>query len=231
MSGNRKTPLRQLEEPALECGYDPFGPRAIPVGRGGVLHALVFTVCVQELHHGREDSLSTRADEARSTRLDRLRPFGRVAYNEYRLPQRRGLLLNTPGIRDDQVCAHHQIDEREVLLRLDQTDVGEGVQDRAYRLLYVWIEVHRVYDPDIGPLSCYAPQCSTETYELLAEVLASMSRDEDHPPGVAEEWKACGNAAAQDLIGTQPLDHLQQGVDYRVPRKHNARRVGAPPQQ
>ena len=73
----------------------------------GVRHALVFTVVVQELNHGREDSLSTRADETGSTRLDRLRPFGRVAYNEYRLPERRGLLLNTPGIRDDQVCAHH----------------------------------------------------------------------------------------------------------------------------
>src|SRR2546430_4385218 len=112
MSGNWKAPLRQLEEPALERGYDPFSRVAIAVGTVGVRHALVFTVVVQELHHGREDSLSTRADEARSTRLDRLRPFGRVAYNEYRLPQRRGLLLNTPGIRDDQICAHHQIDER-----------------------------------------------------------------------------------------------------------------------
>src|SRR6267142_144269 len=188
MSGNRKTPLRQLEEPALECGYDPFSRAAIAVGTVGVRHALVFTVVVQELQHGRDDSLSTRADEARSTRLDRL-------------------------------------------LRFDQTDVGEVVQDRAYRLLYVWIEVHRVYDPDIGPLSCYAPQCPTETYELLAEVLASMSRDENHSPVVVEEWKACGNAAAQDLIGTQPLDHLQQGVDYRVARKHHARRIGALAQQ
>src|SRR5437899_13028721 len=102
----------------------------------GVRHALVFSVVVQERRHGGEDSLSTRADEARSTRLDRLRPFGRVAYNEYRLPQRRGLLLNTPGIRDDQICAHHQIDERQELLRRNQTDVGEVVQDRAYRLRY-----------------------------------------------------------------------------------------------
>src|SRR6266436_1501585 len=138
MSGNCKTPRRQLEEPALECGYDPFSRAAIAVGTVGMRHAFVFTVVVQEPHHGREDSLSIRADEARSTRLDRLRPLGRVAYNEYRLPQRRGLLLNTPGIGDDQVCAHHQIDERQVLLRLDQTDVGEVVQDRAYGLLYVW---------------------------------------------------------------------------------------------
>src|SRR6266403_2828024 len=231
MSGNCKTPRRQLEEPALECGYDPFSRAAIAVGTVGMRHAFVFTVVVQEPHHGREDSLSIRADEARSTRLDRLRPLGRVAYNEYRLPQRRGLLLNTPGIGDDQVCAHHQIDERQVLLRLDQTDVGEVVQDRAYRLLYVWIEVHRVDDPDIGPLSCYAPQCPAETYELLAKVLASMSRDENHSPVVVEEWKACRNAAAQDLIGTQPLDHLQQGVDYRVARKHHARRIGALAQQ
>ena len=91
--------------------------------------------------------------------------------------------------------------------------------------------MHRVYDPDIGPLSCYAPQCSTETYELLAEVLASMSRDEDHSPVVVEEWKACRNAVAQDLIGTQLLDYVQQGVDYRVARKDNARRIGAFAQQ
>src|SRR6266404_2942419 len=88
MSGNCKTPRRQLEEPALECGYDPFSRAAIAVGTVGVRHAFVFTVVVQEPHHGREDSLSIRADEARSTRLDRLRPLGRVAYNEYRLPQR-----------------------------------------------------------------------------------------------------------------------------------------------
>src|SRR5882672_12665540 len=100
MSGNRKTPLRQLEEPAFECGYDPFSRAAIAVGTVGVRHALVFTVVVQELHGSREDGLSTRADEARSTRLDRLRSFRRVAYNENRLAQRRGLLLNAPGIRN-----------------------------------------------------------------------------------------------------------------------------------
>ena len=54
-----------------------------------------------------------------------------------------------------------------------------------------------------------------------------MARDENHSPVIVEEWEACGNAAPQGLIGTQPLDHLQQGVDYRVARKHNARRIGA----
>src|SRR5437764_6534746 len=107
LSGNRKTPRRQLEEPALERGYDPFCRAAVAVGTVGVRHALVFTVVVQELRHGRDDRLGTGADEARSTRLDRLRPFGRIAYNEDRLPQRRGLLLNAPGIGDDQVCAYH----------------------------------------------------------------------------------------------------------------------------
>src|SRR5882724_7805159 len=230
-SANRNTPRGQLEEPPPEGGYDPFGRPAVAVGTVGVRHARVFTLVVQQLRHGRDDRLGTGADEARRTRRDRLRPFGRIAYHEDRLAQRRGLLLNTPGVRDDQVCAHHQIDERQVLLRLDQTDVGEVVQDRAYGLLYVWIEVHRVYDPDIGPLSCYAPQCPAETYELLAEVLASMSGDENLSPVVVEEWKACRNAVAQGLIGTQLLDYLQQGVDYCVARKDNARRIGAFAQQ
>src|ERR1700739_1377649 len=231
MSGNRRTPLRQLGEPAPERGYDPFSRADIAVGTVGMRHALVLPVIAQELHHGCEDGLSTRADEARSTRLDRLRPLGCVAYNKYRLPKRRGLLLNTPGISDDQVCAHHQIDERQVLLRLHQTDVGEVAQDRAYRLLYVWIEVHRVHDPNIGPLSRYAPQRPAEAYELLAEILASMSRDENHSPVVVQERKVRRNAAAQDLVGTQLLDYLQQGVDYRVTRKDNARRIGAFAQQ
>ena len=87
--------------------------------------------------------------------------------------------------------------------------------------------MHRVYDPDIGALSCDASQCPTEVRELLAEVLTSMSRDENHSPVVIEEWEACGNVTAQGLVATQPLDHLQQGIDYRVARKHNTRRIGA----
>src|SRR5712675_1295396 len=104
LSGDRWT-LRQFEAPAPECGYDSLSRAAIAVGTVGVRHALVFSVVVQELHGGREDGFGTRADEARSSRRDRLRPFRRVAHNENRLPQRRGLLLNAPGIRNDQVRA------------------------------------------------------------------------------------------------------------------------------
>src|SRR3977135_940804 len=112
MSGDLRTPLRQLEARAPKRGYDSFSRAAIAIGAVGVRHALVFSVVVQELHGGRENGLGTRADEARSTRFDRLWSFRRVAYNETRLPQRRSLLLNSPGIRNNQVRVHHQIDER-----------------------------------------------------------------------------------------------------------------------
>jgi hypothetical protein len=61
----------------------------------------------------------TRADvpTSRATRVDALGPFGHRAQDEDRFAKRRRFLLDATGVREDDVAAVEQRDEREVVER------------------------------------------------------------------------------------------------------------------
>ena len=91
----------------------------------------------RSLWHAATWTRRCRADQPRHAGLDRLRPLGRVAEDEHRLPECRRLLLDTARVGQDEVAGVEHVDEVEVVERLAQVDALDarkrGDDDRHAR--------------------------------------------------------------------------------------------------
>src|SRR5262249_21762862 len=97
-----------------------------------------------------------------------------------RLAQRGRLLLDPTGIGQDQGCPIHQPDELRIRRGLDQVDVRMPREDPSHRLLDIRVEVDWVEKDDVGKTAAEIGDRQADLEEALAEVLASVPRDEDH---------------------------------------------------
>ena len=72
------------------------------------------------------------ADQPHGAGRHRLGPLGGVAHDQHRLAERGRLLLHAAGVGEDQVRAVHQVDEGQVVERLDQVDVGDAAEQAPF---------------------------------------------------------------------------------------------------
>ena len=70
----------------------------------------------------------------------------------------------------------HQVDERHVVERIQQQDIGLAAQQTVYRLPHVRIAMHRVGDLYVAPPR-QAEQRGADVFEAIAEALAPVRGD------------------------------------------------------
>ena len=195
---------------------DALACLAVAVGVVRAGHGAVGAGIAQQLVRLRHDAVGIGADELDRARGHRLGALGGVAHHQHRLAQRRGLLLDAAGIGQDQGAAVHQVDERQVVLRLDEVDIANLAQQAAHRLLYLRVQVHRIDHVQLRMLAGNACQRGADALEAGAEVLAPVPGHQHHAPGRVEKGEALGQALAQLRVAANAPLHLQQCIDHRV---------------
>src|SRR5204862_982161 len=75
--------------------------------------------------------------------------LGRATRHEHGLAEVRSLFLHASGVRDDEIAAHHQMNERDVVDRLDEVNAIAAAEDAADRLLDIGIEMDGIDDLDV----------------------------------------------------------------------------------
>ncbi len=96
------------------------------------------------------DAVAVGADHDRGSGLDPFGPLGHFAEHQYRLAQRRRLLLNAAAVGEHQVGAVHQVHELHVVHRLDQIHPRQIAQEALDRLLDLRIGMDRQHELQIG---------------------------------------------------------------------------------
>lgn len=96
-----------------------------------------------------KNCVSIRTRQTYSARIDRFGALGGVTGHEDGLAQAGRFFLNAARIRDNQVRAIHQPDERQVIERRDQVHIINPLQDRSRRLLDFGVQVNRIHNLDI----------------------------------------------------------------------------------
>src|SRR3569623_1759899 len=87
------------------------------------------------------DPLRLRANQKRVAGFDSFRPLGRIAHDKYGLPKRRGFLLHTSRIgQDDKRCAQHSC-KRHVIQWLKEMDVRAIAELLSYDTSNIGIEM------------------------------------------------------------------------------------------
>ncbi len=96
-----------------------------------------------------KNCVGVRTRETHGPRIDRFGAFGGVAGDEDGFAEAWRLFLNTARIRDDQMRAVHQPDERQVIQRRDQMHIFNALENRGRRLLDFRVQVDRIDDLNI----------------------------------------------------------------------------------
>jgi len=138
-----------------------------------------------------------------------------VAHDQHRFAQRGRFFLHAAGVGDDEGGARHQIDEGQVVLRLDEMDVVRVAQDAAHRLLHRGVEVHRIHHLDVGSLAQRFER-GTDALEAVAEVFAAVASHQDEALGGIEKLELRAKTCGERVVRLQLGDDLLQGIDDGV---------------
>src|SRR5579872_2413616 len=109
-------------EPLPEPMHDPAGGLAIAEGRHRAGHCLVVVRLVEQPGCRRQKPGRAEPDQLGDPLLDRLRALGRLPHHEDRFAERWRLLLDAPGISDDEVAVLEGRGEVGVAERLGEGD-------------------------------------------------------------------------------------------------------------
>src|SRR5690606_9511664 len=101
------------------------------------------TPCRDKLESMVHDCSPRAPDQSRCTPRNRLGPFGRVTQDENRFSEGRGLLLDSAGVCEDDICPPHQPYERKVIKRWYQVNIGVAAQPLVYCASDRWVGMHR----------------------------------------------------------------------------------------
>lgn len=104
---------------------------------------------MQQLIRLSQNGLLLHADELRRARGDGFGPFGLAAHDKHRLTERRGLLLQSAGVGQDEEAAGHQVVHLLDIDRVDEVDARMAAQDRERTFTHDRAEMHRIDDLDI----------------------------------------------------------------------------------
>ena len=147
------------------------------------------------------------ADELQRAGGHALGALGGVSHDEHRLAQARGLLLDTARVGEDEVARRHEVVEVEHLERVDDMQPVEAVKLLMRRLANERVHVDGVDRLGVGVLLHYAANGAKHAVHGLAQVLATVRRDEDEAGALRPLELGVGIAIANGGA---------KGVDSRV---------------
>ena len=113
------------------------------------------------------------------------------------------------------------MDERNVIQRIQQHDIGKTRKRFAHDLAHVRIAMNRVHDHDLVPvLQRELLQAGADRLEWVAEALPPVRRNEDDLARIASNF-------LQRLVGKRVVSvrDIEQCVDDRVARQGDPRSV------
>ena len=212
---------------AVESADDAAAGLAVAVGVDGLGHTLVGLRVVEEGADFADDEVVVGAHEVDGAALEGFGTLGGVAHHEDGLAQAGGLFLDAAAVGEDDGGFLHQIDELEVLQRLDEEEVavlGEVFAEHLVDgLAHVGVEVHRIDEVYVGVFLAEVFHCRDHRDEAFAEVLATVAGDEDELASVVKtgDVVACGLEhidllIGQGLVALELLDHHMEGIDDSV---------------
>ena len=136
---------------------------------------------VQQLRDGTDDEVRVDPHQRGRARNGGFLSFCDLARDDNGFPQRGCLFLNAAGIGQDNVSALHQANERQVVLRRGQMDIGPALQRSAYWALHIGIGVQDVDDLQIFA-GAEPQQRLTDAANAFAHILAPVAGDQQQPP-------------------------------------------------
>ncbi|KQX94909.1 hypothetical protein ASD34_22660 [Variovorax sp. Root473] len=103
--------------------------------------------------------------------------FGCVTHHKNGFSKRRRLFLNAARICQDKSSAVHQINEGEVVQRLNQVYVAYLGEQAVHGLLHLRIEVDWIDHLDVLMILSDACQCFTDALKASTEIFPPMTSD------------------------------------------------------
>lgn len=170
-------------------------------------HSLVFGLIGEEPAELAIDHILLGADELQRAGGNALGALRGVAHDEHRLAQARGLLLDAARVGEDEVARRHEVVEVENLERVDDVQAVEAVELLVCSLADEWVHVDGVDRLGVGVLPHHAADGSEHAVHGLAQVLATVRRDEDEAGSLGPVELGMGVALANGGA---------KGVDSRV---------------
>lgn len=170
-------------------------------------HGLVLGLIGEQAAKLAVDDVLLGADELQRAGGDALGALRGVAHDEHRLAQARGLLLDAARVGEDEVARRHEVVEVENLERVDDVQAVEAVELLVCSLADEWVHVDGVDRLGVGVLLHHAADGSEHAVHGLAQVLATVRRDEDEAGSLDPVELGMGVALANGGA---------KGVDSRV---------------
>lgn len=170
-------------------------------------HGLVLGLIGEQAAELAVDDVLLGADELQRAGCHALGALRGVTHDEHRLAQARGLLLDAARVGEDKVARRHEVVEVENLERVDDVQAVKAVQLLVRSLADERVHVDGVYRLGVGVLLHHAADGAEHAVHGLAQVLATVCRDEDE----------AGALRPLELGVRVPLAHGgAQGIDARV---------------
>ena len=166
---------------ALEGTDDAVASVAVAVRVDGMAHALVGGGVVEQGGDFVDDEVVVGAHKMDGAALEGLGALGGVAHHQHRLAQAGGLFLDATRVGEDNGALLHQIDELEVLQRLDEEEVGARkvvAKHFVDGLAHVGIQVHWINKVNIRILLGEVFHSRYHADEAVTEVFAAVAGDE-----------------------------------------------------
>ena len=180
---------------------------SVAVGIGGAGHGDVLLVVAKKPTELAVDGLLLGADELQRACCHALGTLGGVAHDEHGLAQARGLLLDAARVGEDDVTDGHEVVEVEHLERVDDVQALEAIEFLVRRLADERVHVDGVDRLGVGVLLHHAADGAKHAVHGLAQVLATVRRDEDEAGALRPLELGVGIAIANGGA---------KGVDSRV---------------
>ena len=206
---------------------DAGAGEAVAVGVDGARHALVGRRVVDKTGYFVDNLIEVGADEFHGAGGKGFGALCGVAHHEYGFAQSGGFFLNASAVGEHYRGFFHKIDERQVFKRLDEEHIAEVAKVVAehfvYRPAYVGVEVHRIYEVNIGIFLREMLDGAAHGDEAVAEVLAAVSGDEHELLSAGETGyvvagigKRRFELVVEAAVGFNLADHPIERVDYGV---------------
>lgn len=188
-------------------------------------HALIQFFVVEDLSGFRDDAVFVRSNEFHGAGFDGFGALGFLAEDEDRFAEGGTFFLNAAGVGDEEIGAAHEVDERDVVERGDEVDVGLSGEQAVDGVLHVGVGVDGVDDLNAGA-NGESPERLADALETGAEAFAAVGGDNDETSGRVEERPV--HTTCEGAVDEAIAD-VENGVDSRVAGDVNAFRGDAFP--
>ena len=180
----------------------------VAIGRSGLGLGGVGSGVGQKAGRLGDDEISVRADEFGRPRRDALGALRSLAQDQNGLAEARGLLLDAARVGEDDGRFLFQLDEWDVVLRLDKPDARVAAEDGAEGVSNDGVAVPRHNGDGVGEIVHQPEHGAADAGHRLAPVLAPVGGHQYHAARIVQDLAQQGVAGRVGLGGD-----LEQGIN------------------